>query len=885
MDMYHKSDVVLARYRLIRLSLLCFTVGLGLPAISSGILLAPSSISVSFLPGTSLYVSCVDVLHLLYSQLTLLILLFVSCFSLVCYWRLRWCKEAGVFSNGFVQLLLVLSFLLIGFVIGFGRLHNLVDAQMPPELEGEDLALELSVLGLPQASDSGMRFEAIVHSAGLLASSNGSDAQTKALSQLIGKKIRLSWRERHQLKPSERWRLIVRLKRPRGFANPKGFDYHAWLLQQGYAATGYVKSDAKSKAENRLIGVLDAGFSVHRHTIRARLFNVQSEGGVEPSLKWRGVLQALLLGDKSGITPTQWEVFSATGTVHLMAISGLHIGLVATLFYWLARWPAVVISVYVGARLRWDMLRIVPVMASVCAATVYAMLAGFSIPTLRAWVLVVVLNVAMLLDRRTSVFNALIVAALIILWLDPMALLQPGFVLSFSAVIILVSTFGFRTMRLPWWQQLPLAQLVIFVGLSAALLILNLPVSLSGPVANLIAVPIMSFVTIPLTLLAGILSFTHNELALFLLSIADYSMQWVWAFISELSKLDNWSGIAWLKSWQFSPLSLIAFTGACMLLLMPRVASLQLLALSLMLGAFFAQTYQVKTAFVMTVLDVGQGLAVVTQSQDQVELYDTGARFSPSFDIGSRVVVPFMRSQGISVIDQLTISHSDNDHIGGLGGVLDAIATNTLRIGALNESSLEGWRGRTETLDFCRAGQSWRTGLVEVSVLWPDLHAQSGNLVLDEVASKPLLNKRNNYSCVLSMRIPGELGRADKYIVLLGDIEKRVESWLIKEQRLPQNIDILVAAHHGSSTSSSLSLVEYVDAKHVIFSAGFRNRYGHPTQLVMQRFSENGARLWNTATQGAIRVELGNSGEIRLRAEREHAPKLWADLQVDLEMH
>ncbi|PCK10193.1 MAG: DNA internalization-related competence protein ComEC/Rec2 [Alteromonadaceae bacterium] len=889
MDMHHKSKFILVRYRLIRLSLLCFTLGLGLPAISSRLLLMPLPAPLSFLPNALPYTTLADVLHLMYSPLTLLILLSVCCFLSMVYWRLRRHSEAHVLKHVLkkvpIQLLFVLSVVLLGFVFGFGRLHNIVEAQMPQELEGENLVLELIVLGLPQVNHSGLRFEATVHSAELLASDASSYAS--ALEQLVGKKIRLSWRDQDQLKPGERWRLTVRLKRPRGFVNPEGFDYHAWLLQQGYAATGYVKG----KAENRLLSVGDAGFSGHRYALRERLFGEQNEQG-EPHLKWQGVLQALLLGDKSRITQAQWTVFSATGTVHLMAISGLHIGLVAALFYWLARWPALVINVYVRARLPWDMLRIVPVLASVFAATIYATLAGFSIPTLRAWILVLVLNMAVLLKRRTSVFNTLIVAALVILLLDPMAMLQPGFVLSFSAVAILLFAFGFRAKPLPWWQQLPLAQLVIFVGLSAALLILNLPISLSGPVANLVAVPLMSFVTIPLTLLAGMLSFINNELAMFILTIAGHSMQWLWVFLSELSQFDDWLDTArldtgWLKSWRFSSLSLIAFTGACLLLLMPRIASLQLLALSLILGVFFSQSHQVKPAFTMTVLDVGQGLAIVTQSQKQVELYDTGARFSPSFDIGSRVVVPFLRSQGITGIDQLTISHGDNDHIGGLDGVLDVIKVNTLRIGALGEPSLTEWRGRTEALDFCRKGQGWRTGLVEVSVLWPDVLVENDRIERDGrggAKNKRLLNKRNNHSCVLSMRIPGEAGRPDRHIVLLGDIEKRVESWLVQQRRLPQNIDVLIAAHHGSNTSSVLSLVEHVRAKHVIFSTGFRNRYGHPTQLVKQRFIETGARLWNTATQGAIRIHLDGNGEIQLRAERAHAPKLWTDLQADLVM-
>ncbi len=705
--------------------------------------------------------------------------------------------------------------------------------RLPAHLEGIDLVLEGYIASVPEPGERGVRF---LFDAELM---HEGDARVA-----VPYRLRLSWyAPTPELLVGERWRLPVRLKRPYGFMNPGGLDYEAWLYQQGIAGTGYVRHKLKPLR-------LDSGSGVYavgriRQALGVRIAKVLGDSS------YTGVLTALVIGEQSGVSRAQWEVFARTGTTHLVAISGLHITMIAGLVFFAARrlW-----TWFPGLALRLPAPK-AAALAALSAALGYALLAGFSIPTRRALIMVAVVMGAIWWQRHTAISHILAIALLLVLVAEPTAVLAPGFWLSYAAVgVILFGTLG--RLAVPRWPRparrrmdsavrtqtngvgvstsLRAAgnwlgwhwgrtQALVTIGLMPLTLLWFQRASIIALLANLIAIPWISFLVVPPALLGTLLLPFAESIGGVLLGLAEKLLDFIWPFLHLCSA---WPYAQWTQPtppvW-----ALVAAGIGVSVLLAPRGLPGRWLGMIFLLPTLLIDSPSLKFGEVrMTLLDVGQGLSAVIHTKSHTLVFDAGARSSPSFDSGKLVVLPYLYEMGVRRLDGLLISHDDNDHIGGADAILDAVPVQHV-ITSVTQAF------QHPSVKSCAAGLHWRWDGVEFRILHP--------------ARAPLpTSSDNNNSCVLRVRT------ADGTILLTGDIEKAVETRLIDEQPDMLAADILIVPHHGSKTSSSPAFVSAVNPRFALFAAGYRNRYGHPKPEVVARYQQLPAHVYNSARHGAI---------------------------------
>ena len=697
----------------------------------------------------------------------------------------------------------LLPWLLAGFSWALLYASWLLSMQLPMPLEGQDLLVDGVVVSLPDSDGRRTRFELDVG---------------HAQSWLRPGRLRLSWyKDVPTLLPGQHWQLLVRLKRPRGFANPGGFDYAGWLFRNGIAATGYVRRSA----ENRLLGMasLRGGLTRWRQQI-ATAIQQQSENDAIGAL-----LRALAVGDRSGMSAPQWQLLSATGTNHLMAISGLHIGLVAALGFFLGRWlwslPAVTVL--------WLPAAMPGALGALLAAGFYATLAGWSLPTQRAFVMVAVVMVGVFSRRRIGLPRGLLLALAAVLLIDPLAPLEPGFWLSFGAVGLLLYGMRWRPREGGWWWRWGRAQWLIALGLFPLLALLFQKVSLIAPLANLVAIPWVSFIVVPPLLAAVLLLSVWPLAAHWLLGLAAASLQWLWRSLDWLAGLP-------MATWQLPqlPWSVVAMALlGVLLLLAPRgLPGRWWGALGLLPLLLYQPPRPPPGEAWFTLLDVGHGLAAVVQTRAHTLIFDTGPRYGGSFDAGSTAIVPLLRRDGVDKVDVVVISHGDSDHMGGLRSLQRAVPLRRI---------ISGVAGRIEGAEPCQAGQHWVWDGVRFDMLHPGRGAGWAG---------------NDGSCVL--RVASAVGS----VLIPGDIEAAGEADVLRRLGAGLRSDVLVAAHHGSHSSSTAAFIDAVDPAYVLFPAGYRDRYGHPHADVLRRFRERSVKPLQTASDGAIRVRLPARGAL-----------------------
>lgn len=677
-----------------------------------------------------------------------------------------------------------LAFFLLGISWACLSAQSALDDRLTPALDGQTRWVEGRVVGLPQQTSTGVRFE--------LTDNRSRKAQ-------LPKRIRVSWHGGPQVNSGERWRLAVTLKRPSGLLNFHGFDYEAWLLAQRIGATGSVK-DGQRLAPAR---------NAWRDSLRQRLSSVDAQGR-------EAGLAALVLGDGSGLGTEDWQVLQDTGTVHLLVISGQHIGLLAGLIYGLVAglarygcWP-----------------RALPWLPWACAlafaaALGYGLLAGFGVPVQRACVMVGLVLLWRLRFRHLGVWWPLLLAFNAVLLLEPLASLQPGFWLSFAAVAVLVLAFSGRLGAWNWWQLWTRPQWLIAIGLFPVLLVLGLPISLSAPLANLLAVPWISFVVLPLALL-GTALLAVPLVGPGLLWLAGGALDGLFRGLALLAGQSP----AWIPAEVPLGYWWVSLTGA-VLLLLPKGVPFRLLGWPMLLLAVFPPRQLVPHGQVeVTQLDVGQGQALILRTRHHTLLYDAGPR-SGAFDMGERVVVPALRKLGVEALDMMLISHAHADHAGGAAAVARALAVKRVVGG-----EVEGLPALL-AVQPCVSGEQW---------------AWDG--VLFELWRWPGATDSNPKSCVLRVQANGER------LLLTGDIDRAAEqAFLASALAVPT--DWLQAPHHGSRSSSSGPFLERLAPKSVLISRGRGNAFGHPHPQVMQRFGALGSRVYDSAEQGAVRLQLG----------------------------
>lgn len=685
------------------------------------------------------------------------------------------------------------------------------DRQLSTELIGRDVIVTGVITGMPAKKDDDWRFDFIVRSAML-------EGQVVKLPP----KLRLAWYDRQTgqqspLNPGQVWRFTLRLKPIAATLNEGLFDYEAWLYRQQIGARGYVR---QAHGSSRLDDFcLQCAVDRLRYELSASLSRFDPGPGL-------AVFRAISLGDRSGFDETLWQIMQSNGVNHLVAISGLHVTIVALLFYVIAGrlW-----------RRSASLCRLIPavqvqLLGGFFAALLYAMLAGFSVPTQRALIMLSVLFMGRLLLQSPGWSLQLQVAAIAVVLWDPLALLDAGMWLSFTAVIALIlasrgylSGKGMQSvLRTQWFVGLALVPASAFFFGRVSLI--SLPV-------NLMAIPLFSLFFIP----AGLL----------LVALAPLQVEWLDAGIRlYLFLLDSViDAFSWSAALDWSAYT---FTGdrSRLLMLLICVILLALLPVRFMRWISVCAFLLIVTVeppglradnqLRITLLDVGQGLSVLVTLGDRAMLYDLGPRFRNGSSATRRIVLPTLQYRGIHQLDTLVISHSDSDHAGDYQMLLAAIDVRQVFL------------GETDNLP---ANQSWQRCARPGRWYWQDVEFR----FLNQAVRLP---GNNNNSCVL------RISRKDFSLLLTGDIERKVEEQLINAEDIELASTAVVIPHHGSRSSSSGSFVEAVDADFVLNASGFLNRWHFPDKSVRARWRQNGALFLDTAMLGGIDLYVDESGKL-----------------------
>ena len=723
------------------------------------------------------------------------------------------------------RLLGVLACLVLGFAWAAWRADIRLADALGADWEGRDIEVIGVVATLPQDFSQGSRFEFAVE-------------RRLTATAVVPGRIMLSWYQgqrdgeefvRQPVRPGERWQMTVRLKRPHGNANPNGFDYEAWLLERNIRATGYVRQNPPQRLDD-MVWWPDYVVERLRHGVRAS-FAAMLPGDRYP---WAGILVALVIGDQRAIQGDLWTTFNRTGTTHLMSISGLHVTMVAALFGLLAGW--------VWRRVPALALRLpaqrAALLAGCLAAFLYVLLAGFAVPAQRTLYMLLVAALAMASGRIVAPSRTLALALLVVLVIDPWAVLAAGFWLSFGAVgALLYVGAAVVGEAVGWRERIRAWGVVQWAATLASLPILLLvfqQFSLVSPLANAVAIPVVNFVVTPLALLAAVIPWWP------IAALAHAVLGWLMVFLEWCAAWPVWQAPA-------PPLwaALVAGLGVAICLL-PRGMPGRLLGAVLLLPAIFWPVVRPAEGEAwVTVLDVGQGLAAIVRSREHTLIYDPGPLYSAESDAGQRVVVPYLRVLGIDTVDILMVTHLDSDHAGGTASVKSALAVGEV-VSSLGDAGTEP----------CRNGQNWSWNGVQLTVLHPQMQ---------DYAEK---RKSNNLSCVLRIDAGG------RRMLLTSDIEARDEAALLQRDPAALKADVLLVPHHGSRTSSTPEFIAAVGATDVMIPVGYRNRFGHPKADVVARYEATGARLWRTDRDGALRVALGGQG-VTLNAWRDERRRYW----------
>jgi competence protein ComEC len=633
--------------------------------------------------------------------------------------------------------------------------------------------------------------------------------------------VRVSWyRGTQTVQGGQCWRLRLRLRAPHGNLTPGGFDYEAWLFEQGIGATATVRTATPCSASGYSLLAL-------RQTIAGRLQQWL------PQQAALGMVLGLVVGDRGLLTPADWDVFRITGTSHLMAIAGLHIGMLAAAVFFLLRWNW---SLFPALCLRLPAQK-AAALAAALAASGYALLSGFEPPAQRALLMLLAGFFSLWLERPALLPRALVLAWLAIVAANPAALLSPGLWLSFGAVAAIFLVARGRVQPLPGWRA--------FLGVQPALSLALLPLSFLffqgggwiGPLANLVVVPAFT-VLLPLLLFATAAAWLVPAAGLPLLQAVAAAIGWIRAAL-------GWAAAnapaAWVAASPQPGALALAALGA-VLLLLPRGVPLRRLAVLCLLPLLLAPDLAPRQGFSLAALDVGQGLAVVVRTRTHALLFDAGPAFADRSDSGRSEVVPYLLGQGLRHLDLMVISHADIDHRGGAPAVRAAIDVRR-EIGALSATP-------------CVVGEHWRWDGVDFDILNSPAAAAGDR------------HARNNGACVLRVAVGAHAA------LLPADIEAAAEQRLLQTGAVLRS-DVLLAPHHGSLTSSSAGFVAAVAPAVVIYPSGWHNRFRFPRADVVERYRHAGAQAFMTGVDGTLRLEVGSAGLGPVEAWRSAHPRLW----------
>lgn len=696
--------------------------------------------------------------------------------------------------------------ILLGFLWTFTYAHHLLSWTIPPALEGKPLQITGYIASIPSQSKEGTHFL----------------FQTKKLeyshqSEPLNTTLKLSWRKNQiPLQVGDKWQLTVRLKRIYGTFNPGGYDYEAWAFQEGIRAAGYVVNHGINQhlPSSRLHFLL----SRIRQAIKTK---IEQTIPVTQTSPW---ISALSVGERQGVNESDWQVLRNTGTNHLMAIAGLHIGFMAAFAHFVVAWlwrriPRVALyfpALHAGA------------IAALTMALLYSAMAGFSIPTQRACIMLSAFLITLLMRRKMLAWQAYCIAMLGVLLINPLSVLTDSFWLSFGSVALIIYGVSSRLSPKGFWWKWGRIQWVIAIGLIPLSIALFHQSSFTSFVANSIAIPWVGFLVVPLCLFGSLMVMISAKMGGFILMLADKLLGYLWLILTWFAYLP---GMVWYQV-VLSPWVIITAILSMLFFLIPIGMPGRYLGIIWLLPLMlFTPKKPAAGELWITLLDVGQGLSTVIQTAHHVLVFDAGLRFNPTFDMGDSVVVPYLRSIGTKKVDMLVISHGDNDHSGGANAIIHQFPVSAIR------TSVPELFPNTP-VNLCLRGMQWEWDKVKFKFLYPP---------------SDKLHLNNNSSCVLRIEAGSQA------ILLTGDIEKLAEYDLLKNVPNQLPATLLIAPHHGSKTSAVKEFVKTVHPRYVLFPLGYRNRYHFPHVSVVERYHEINSELFDTAKMGAIEFYLGQN--------------------------
>lgn len=735
----------------------------------------------------------------------------------------------------FRQPLVYFLVLMLGFAwAGLFGSWRLADA-LPLDWETKEIELVGVVATLPQALENGTRFTFDVER---VLTPNAKVPSHISLAQYVdGFSETANLADLLKFQAGERWHLRVKLKRPHASMNPHGFDFEAWALERNIRAVGAIRKTLLNQRLNNFVWRPAYMVEALREKIQHRMLHVLT------GKPYSAVLQALVIGDESGISLDDWQVFLRTGINHLMSISGLHITMLSGMAF------AFVMALWrKSAKLTLKLpARKAAVVAGVMVALSYALVAGFSVPTQRTVYMLLVFAVALWSNKPINIGRVLAYAFFVVALLDPWAVLAPGFYLSFGAVAMIAFALGGRLGQSHWLITAIRTQWVVTLGLVPLLLLMFQQISLISPIANAFAIPVVSLVVVPLSLLGAILPIDSALL------LAHWLMQYLMLVLQWLAALP-------VSTWQQHEPPVWTFVLAMfglLWMLLPKGFPLRFLGVIFFLPMFFVMPKAPDVgAMQVTVLDVGQGLAVFVRTHHHTLLYDTGPQYNAQTDAGGRILVPYLRAEGVKRLDGLIVSHNDNDHSGGMRSVLSQVPVSWLA-SSLPKLPIEFKDVKHLT---CFAGQGWQWDGVQFEILSPHTASYQDESIKD-----------NNRSCVL--RITSVHGS----ILLAGDMERPVEMALAESSAEALKSDVLIAPHHGSRTSSSETLLDAVSPQMAIFTVGYRNRFGHPKADIVDRYNRRGIRTYRSDVDGAVLLRFNEKEGLIAKSWRKAQRRYWHD--------
>ena len=719
----------------------------------------------------------------------------------------------------------LLPFFIFGVIWGNNAYHHALEQRIADANARTTREIVGTVAGLPREGARHIRFDFQIL-----------EASPEVGARLVGRTVRLRWYETDNvLTPGSQWRLVVELRSPRGYRNHHGFDYELFLLENGIQGTGYVRQGSRSPGMQNGLWVAVDRF---RLNFRKHLANSQI-------LVNKPLLTALSVGERSELDPAVRELLRESGLSHLVAISGLHIGLAALFAFSLAAGTCRVIAGSCSS----IPARHVGLAAGVMMALAYSLVAGLPISTVRA-VVMAVIGAALLLACIRSSSDLLLAATMfVVVTFFPRQVASAGFWLSFSAVWLICRFSSKQNLDRGQHSDGPVArvaivkrhsigylralvrlQIVLLAGMMPLLILVFGEVPLSAPLTNLFAVPIFGALVVPCVLFSlGAYAVGLPHWIDWILLSADKLISWV-LWLAELLSGGVLPSVRLAP--EFGATILMAFGLVGLLALRARQASMLLVALGVLWSVilFQSRTTLEEGEFRVTFLDVGQGLAMAVATRAHVLLYDFGPRFG-NFSLGEAVVLPYLRGEGHAQIDAAIISHGANDHVGGFSSVLGQVPVKKL---------FTGEPQKTPGFD-CHLH-------VDVPWVWDGVTFSFLRSLPDGAPSS------NDRSCVL--RIKGQYGSA----LLTGDIETAAEQSLLKYYGKGLKSDVLQIPHHGSKTSSTERFLATTQPRYAALSRGVLNRFNHPDQTVVERYQRHGAQIGDTATDGQLSYQSLREG-------------------------